>query len=72
VILPVVIRRNASEASEDHTEVALILEPGFQTDLRDVLVDRSKQTLRVADPKVVQMGDKRLPGHLFEQVHEAA
>src|ERR1035441_8039507 len=66
----VVSWRNAHYSAEYHPEVTLIAKSHLLADLRDGLVRFGKQHLGLGDAEVVEVGDERLPGHLFEEAHK--
>ena len=65
-------RGHASDAPEDYAKVALVAEPGFQTDVGDGFAGPCQQALCPAHAEVIQIGDERLAHRLLEQLHEAA
>src|SRR5208337_1107329 len=72
-VLEAILKRcHPREAPENHPKVALIAESDFKANLHNGLVGRSEQVLRQGNAEAIQIGHKRLAGHFFEQMHEAA
>src|ERR1035438_5082089 len=63
--------RYSHDSTEYHPEVTLVAKSPLLADLRDGLVRPGKQHLGLGDAEVVEVGNERLPGHLFKEAHEA-